>query len=319
MISFSGTEAFQIPEPTVVTIGKFDGRHVGHQKLLSRMMEWKENYHYKTAVFTFDMSPVVCLTGIPQKVITTNRERRDNMAKMGIDYLVEYPFTRQVSHLPPEEFLKTILLGKMNAKAIVVGTDCGFGYQRSGDAALLKRLAPELHFEVEVIEKEKDHDSRIISSTYVKEELDRGNLEKAAELLGQPYAIHGTVVHGNRLGGPVLGFPTANVAPPAEKYLPPFGVYVSRVLVGETSYYGVTNIGRKPTVSEQEAVGVETYLFGLDRDLYGEYMEVQLLHFVRPERKFGSLAELKEQIEQDKAYAERYIAGINSRDLCKKD
>ena len=124
MIAFSGTEEFQIQEPTVVTIGKFDGRHVGHQKLLNCMLEWKKRRGYQTAVFTFDMSPAVCLTGLPQKVITTNQERRDNMEKMGIDYLVEYPFTREASHLPPEEFLKKILLGRMNARTIVAGTDC---------------------------------------------------------------------------------------------------------------------------------------------------------------------------------------------------
>lgn len=308
MIAFSGTEEFQIQEPTVVTIGKFDGRHVGHQKLLGCMLEWKKRRGYKTAVFTFDMSPAACLTGLPQKVITTNQERRDNMEKMGIDYLVEYPFTKEVSHLPPEEFLKKILLGRMNARAIVVGTDCSFGYRRLGDAALLKRRASDLGYEVEIIEKEADQEHRIISSTYVKEELDQGNLEKAEELLGQPYAIHGTVIHGNHMGGPVLGFPTANILPPPEKYLPPFGVYVSRVLAEGAFYEAVTNIGRKPTVSEEEQVGVETYLFGFNRDLYGSYIEVQLLHFLRPEQRFSDLSELQKQIRKDREAAASYFA-----------
>ena len=161
---------------------------------------------------------------------------------------------------------------------------------------------------MEIIEKEADQEHRIISSTYIKEELDQGNLEKAEELLGQPYAIHGTVVHGNHMGGPVLGFPTANILPPPEKYLPPFGVYVSRVLVEGASYEAVTNIGRKPTVSEKEQVGVETYLFGLNRDLYGSYMEVQLLHFLRPEQKFSDLSQLQRQIGKDKEAAVSYFA-----------
>ncbi len=307
MRCFISDAEFQIEEPTVVTIGKFDGRHKGHQKLLGRMLEWKRRYGYQTAVFTFDMSPMACVQGEPQKVITTNQERRNNMEKMGIDYLVEYPFTREVSHLSAEAFLKDILLGKMNAKAIVVGTDCGFGYQRAGNAKLLEKLEEELGYGLEVIEKEQDRFHRDISSTYVKEELDRGNMEKANQLLGEPYSIHGQVVHGNHMGGPVFGFPTVNLLPPPEKYLPAFGVYVSRVLVEGVWYGGITNIGKKPTVGGDSPVGVETYLFGLDRELYGVNIEVQLLSFERPERKFESLECLKRQIEQDKEYGLRYL------------
>ena len=207
MKCFIGTMDFQIQEPTIVTLGKFDGRHKGHQKLLGRMLELKKEHGWKTAVFTFDTMPAARIQGKPQKVITTNQERRNNMEKMGVDYLVECPFSREVIHLPAEVFLTEILLGKMNARAIVVGTDCGFGYQRSGNAELLKKLQPVYGYELDVIVKAQD-DHRDISSTYVKEELDLGNIEKANELLGEPYSIHGTVVHGNHLGGPVLGFPT---------------------------------------------------------------------------------------------------------------
>lgn len=306
MKCFISDATFQVEEPTVATIGKFDGRHRGHQKLLGRMMEWKRKYGYKTAVFTFDMSPAACLNGTAQQVITTNRERRAGMEKMGVDYLVEYPFTREVSRLPAEEFIKTILLGKMNAKAVVVGTDCGFGYQRAGNAELLKRLAPELGYQVEIIDKEED-EYRVISSSYVKEELDKGNMEKANRLLGRPYAFYGTVVHGNHMGGPVLNFPTANLIPPPEKYLPPFGVYVSRVLAGDAWYGGVTDIGRKPTVEGHAPVGVETHLFGWEGDLYGKEIEVQLLNFERPEQKFHSVEELKAQLQRDKEYAQSYL------------
>ncbi len=306
MKCFISDTSFQIEEPTVATIGKFDGRHKGHQKLLGRMLEWKKKYGYKTTVFSFDMSPMVCLKGIRQPVITTNEERRAGMEKIGIDYLVEYPFTREVSHLPAEEFLRTILLGKMNARVIVVGTDCAFGYQRAGNAELLKRLAPELGYQVEVVVKEED-EHREISSTYVKEELDKGNIERANRLLGRPYAFHGTVVHGNHVGGPLLDFPTANLIPQPDKYLPPFGVYVSRVLADGQYYGGVTNIGRKPTVEGHAPVGVETHLFGWDGDLYGKNIEVQLLNFERPEQKFDSMEELKAQLQRDKEYAQTYL------------
>lgn len=308
MICISNTRDFKIEEPTVVTIGKFDGRHKGHQKLLRRMLEIKEACGYRTAVFSFHMAPVTLIQGEPQKVITTNQERRNNMEKIGIDYLVEYPFTPEVAHLLPEAFVKDILVEQMHARAIVVGTDCGFGYQRSGDAKLLEALSKTYGYQLTVIEKEQE-DHRDISSTFVKEELNRGNMEKANELLGEPYAIHGTVVHGNHIGGSVLGFPTVNLLPPPEKYLPPFGVYVSRVLVDGVYYGGITNIGRKPTVGADSPVGVETFIFGLSQDLYGKAIEVQLLNYERPEKKFGSLEELKQQLELDKAYGLDYLKG----------
>lgn len=306
MECFIGMTEFKIQKPTVVTIGKFDGRHKGHQKLLGRMLDFKKRLGLGTAVFTFDMAPVARLSGTAQKVITTNRERRRNMEKMGIDYLVEYPFTSDVVHLPAVEFIEKILLGKMNARAIVVGTDCGFGYQRSGNAKLLETLASRYGYELEVVEKEQD-DSRDISSTYVKEELSRGHMEKANRLLGEPYAIHGTVIHGSHVGGPVLGFPTANLIPPEEKFLPPFGVYVSKVVTDRGCYGGITNIGRKPTVAEDSPVGVETYIFGLEEDLYGKDIEVQLLNFERPEQKFDSVEQLKKQLERDKEYGLSYL------------
>ena len=306
MDCFIGRTDFRIEEPTVVTIGKFDGRHKGHQKLLGRMLELKRQKGYRAAVFTFDTAPMAKLSGTDQKVITTNQERRNNMAKMGIDYLVEYPFTRDVVHLSAEAFVREILIGKMNARAMVVGTDCGFGYQRSGNAQVLKELSSRYGYELEVIVKEQD-EKRDISSTYIKEELAGGRMEKANKLLGEPYAIHGTVVHGNHVGGPVLGFPTVNIIPPEEKFLPPFGVYVSRVVTEDGIFGGITNIGRKPTVERDCAVGVETYIFGLDKDLYGTDIEVQLLNYERPERKFDSLEQLKEQLKRDKEYGLSYL------------
>ncbi len=306
MDCFIGRTDFRIEESTVVTIGKFDGRHKGHQKLLGRMLELKRQKGYRAAVFTFDTAPMAKLSGTDQKVITTNQERRNNMAKMGIDYLVEYPFTRDVVHLSAEAFVREILIGKMNARAMVVGTDCGFGYQRSGNAQVLKELSSRYGYELEVIVKEQD-EKRDISSTYIKEELAGGRMEKANKLLGEPYAIHGTVVHGNHVGGPVLGFPTVNIIPPEEKFLPPFGVYVSRVVTEDGIFGGITNIGRKPTVERDCAVGVETYIFGLDKDLYGTDIEVQLLNYERPERKFDSLEQLKEQLKRDKEYGLSYL------------
>lgn len=302
----TGTRDFQIEEPTAVTIGKFDGRHKGHQKLLREMLKLREQYGYRTAVFSFEMAPAGVVTGRPATVITTNQERRNNMEKMGMDYLVEYPFDQSVAHMTPEDFVASVLVGQMHAKAIVAGTDCGFGYRRAGNAQLLKDLAPKYGYQVVIIEKEQD-EHRDISSTYIREELDRGNIEKANELLGEPYAIHGVVVHGRHIGGSVLGFPTANILPPPEKHLPPFGVYVSRVFVDGVYYGGVTNIGRKPTIHGDNPVGVETFIMGFEEDLYGKNVEIQLLNFERPEQKFAALEELKVRIELDKQYAAEYL------------
>lgn len=304
----AGTREFQIQEPTVVTIGKFDGRHKGHQKLLREMLDFREKKGYKTAVFTFDMAPFGVVSGRGQKVITTNQERRNNMEKMGIDYMVEYPFDQKAAHMPPEEFVEKILAGQMGARAVVAGTDCGFGYQRRGDAALLKKLAPKYGYEAVIIRKEQEG-HRDISSTYIREELEAGNVEKANGLLGEPYAVHGMVVHGNHIGAPLLGFPTANILPPPEKYLPRFGVYVSRVSVDGKYFGGVSNIGRKPTITGENPVGVETFILDLEEgaNLYGRNIEVQLLNFERPEQKFSGLEELKAQIERDKEYASQYF------------
>lgn len=305
MQTITGRE-FQITEPTVVTIGKFDGRHKGHQKLLREMMKFREQRGYRLAVFTFDMAPAGVVSGRKQTVITTNQERRNNMEKMGVDYLVEYPFNQEVSRMTPEDFVIRILVGQMHAKAVVAGPDCSFGYKGAGDAALLRSLSAEYGYETVIIEKEQD-DHRDISSTYVREELDQGNIEKANELLGEPYAIHGVVVHGKHIGGSVLGFPTANILPPPEKHLPPFGVYVSRVLVDGHYYAGVSNIGRKPTIAGDNPVGVETFIMGLEEDIYGKNIEVQLLNFERPEQKFDSLEVLRARIEADKEYAAAYF------------
>lgn len=306
----TGTREFQIEEPTAVTIGKFDGRHKGHQKLLREMLCFKERQGLKAAVFTFDMAPAGVMAGRVQTVITTNQERRNKMAKMGIDYLVEYPFDQNTAHMSPEEFVSEVLVRRMHAKSVVVGTDCSFGYKGKGNAQLLKEMSESCGFEAVIIEKEQD-DHRDISSTYVREELDQGNIEKANELLGEPYAIHGVVVHGNHIGGAILGFPTANILPPPEKHLPPFGVYVSQVLVDGALYRGVTNIGKKPTVEGESPVGVETFIMGLEANLYGKEIEVQLLNFERPEQKFSSLEELKERIEKDKEYAAAYFDGLS--------
>lgn len=293
----TGTKEFQIDEPTVVSIGKFDGLHVGHQKLVKEMLRWKER-GYKVAMFTFSTPPWTLVKGKLQTMLMTNRERMQLLKKAGADYLVEYPFDEEVCRMEPERFVAEILTGKMNARVIVTGPDCHFGYKAAGDRALLERLAPKYGYQFFVVDKARDEEDKIISSTYVREMLAEGNIRKANSLLGYYYYVTGTVEHGNSIGHSKL-YPTANLVPPVIKHLPKFGVYVTRVTVDERVYGGLTNVGRKPTIEGENPAGVETYLYDFRGDLYGKDMKVELLDFVRPEMRFRSIGELKAQLDGD--------------------
>ena len=301
----TGEIGYTMDRPSAVSLGKFDGLHRGHRKLLDEVLKQKKN-GLASVIFTFTQNPTRVLSGLSAQNIITNEERRAMLEEEGIDCLVECPFVPELAHMEPERFVEKILVEQLKAVFIAVGTDFHFGYQRRGDYQLLQKLGDRYGFQVEVVEKAQSH-GRDISSTYVKEELDLGNIEKANELLGEPYSIHGTVVHGNHLGGPVLGFPTVNIIPPEEKYLPPFGVYVSRVRMDDRYYGGITNIGRKPTVGKESPIGVETFLFDAEGDFYGKNIEVQLLNFERPEQKFPSLDDLKKQLEFDQKYGRSYL------------
>ena len=301
----AGTREFQIEEPTVVSIGKFDGLHRGHQKLLHEMLHWKER-GLKVAIFTFSTPPGTLVKGKLQTMIMTNEERVELLHNAGVDYLVEFPFDEEVCRMAPEAFITDILMDKMNAEVIVTGPDCHFGYKAAGDRALLDKLAPMYGYRFFVVDKERDGD-RIISSTYIRDMLAEGNVRRANELLGYCYYVSGIVEHGNALGRSKL-YPTANLVPPREKHLPKFGVYVTRVTVEGEVYGGLSNVGKKPTVAGENPAGVETYLYGFDGSLYGKRMKVELLDFVRPEQKFESLEALKAQLDHDITVCrERYL------------
>lgn len=293
----SNTKEFHIEEPTVVSIGKFDGLHCGHKKLVAEMKKFR-NQGRKTAMFTFSAPPGTLVKGKKQNVIMTNREREQILEEAGLDYLVEYPFDDEVRMMDPERFVSEILIEKMNASIIVTGPDCRFGYKAAGDRTLLEQLASRYGYRFIVVEKAKDSEYKIISSTYIRDLLAEGRIEKANQLLGYRYFITGIVEHGNSIGHKKL-YPTANLVPPKEKHLPKYGVYVTRVLVDGKTYGGLTNIGKKPTIEGENPTGVETYLYDFQGDLYGKEIRVELLDFVRPEMKFSSIEELKEQLDYD--------------------
>lgn len=302
MIKWIGTEKFRIENETAVAIGKFDGIHAGHQKLLNEILSCRGR-GLKTAVFTFEKSLGEFFTG-KGSVLTTNQEKEDYLAGAGIDVLVEFPVNGKTTSMEPEDFIRRILKEQMNAGIVAAGPDCSYGYRGRGDFALLEKMGKELSFQTVMVEKEL-YGGREISSTYVRSEVERGNMELVERLLKRPYSICGRVVHGRQLGRQ-LSMPTLNLLPDEHKLLPPFGVYMSRVRAGALEYDGITNIGYKPTVSERKIPGVETYLYDFDDDLYGEYIEVSLLHFERPERKFASVSDLKEHLKKDLDAGEKY-------------
>ncbi|MCM1256650.1 MAG: bifunctional riboflavin kinase/FAD synthetase [Roseburia sp.] len=301
---------FYIEEPTVVSLGKFDGIHRGHELLMECVAKQKEK-GLKTVVFTFDIPPKKQILGEEGKVLTTNLEKVQLFEKLGIDYLIECPFTPEIMHILPEDFIE-MLVEKLHMKCLVAGKDFRFGYRRRGDYRLLLEKAEVYGYIPQIVDKMKE-DGRDISSTFIREEISAGNIEKANHLLGYPYFIQGEVVHGKSLGSRSL-YPTINQVPQPEKILPPFGVYVTRAFVEGKAFGGITNVGIKPTVGGENPVGVETHLFDFRENVYEKTVKVEFLKPVRREMKFDSIEELKEQIKKDIETAKKYYKNIT--DLC---
>lgn len=291
-----GTTEFQIEEQTAVSLGKFDGLHLGHRLLVERILE-KKREGLKSLIFTFDFGD--------RPVLLLPQEREELLRRRGVDYLLECPFVEEISHMEAEDFVKEILVRRLHARYLAVGTDFHFGHHRKGDYRLLKRMGAEYGFEVEVVEK-ACWQGEEISSSRIRRELEQGNMELVGQLLGYAYSVTGEVLHGRKIGR-TLGLPTINLLPEERKLLPPNGVYATRTVIAGEIFEGITNIGYKPTVGGETRRGVETYLFDLDRDLYGEILTVRFYGFERPEKKFASLEELKNRIEQDVEWGRMYF------------
>lgn len=304
MIYIKNTLDFYVEEPTVLSLGKFDGIHRGHELLMEKLAQKKEE-GLKAAVFTFDIPPKKNVEHIDTKVLTTNEEKRHIFEEIGIDYLIECPFTMEVMQMEPEDFIR-MLVEKLHVKCIVAGDDFRFGHKRRGDYKMLQKYASVYGYEALILSKIKE-DERDISSTFVREEIMAGNLEKANHLLGYRYFVSGKVKHGNRIGR-TIGIPTINLIPPEEKLLPPFGVYVTEVSIDDRKYCGVTNVGRKPTIQGKNPVGVETHLLDFKEDVYDKVVVVEFRKRIREERKFSDIGCLKEQIMNDIAYARAFFA-----------
>lgn len=294
---------FSISEISAVTLGKFDGIHKGHQKLMRMILE-KRKQGLKSVVFTFGQMPGTVLCG-KGRTILTGAERRKHLEGLGIDYMVECPFVPEIIQMEPEAFVEKILVGQLHAKYIAVGPDFRFGHNRKGSVKLLKQLAPVFGYEVEVFEKECLED-KVISSTYVRYMLQNGEMETVEKLLGYPYYVSGTVVHGHAIGRK-LGIPTLNLIPDDEKMLPPNGVYLTKTVFGQEEHLGITNVGVKPTISGEELKGIETHLFDYEGNLYGREVTVVFYAFERPERRFESLEDLKKQLKEDVVWGKQHV------------
>lgn len=306
----SRTTEFHIEERTAIAIGKFDGIHQGHKRLLHEIFQARR-LGLKTVVFTFDPSPAVYFRGPQIKELMTREEKREQFCQMGIDYLVEYPFCRETAAVLPEDYVNQFLLEKMNGAFIAAGEDVSFGNKGAGDARILQEVAQAGGAQVRIIPK-VCHNGRVISSTYVREAVLAGDMELAQALLQQPFFISGIVERGNQIGR-TLGMPTVNIYPPEQKILPPNGVYFSTVTYGQDTFYGVTNVGCKPTVQSEKRMGVETYVFDFDEDIYDRQICVYLHHFERPEMKFDSLDALREAIAMNSAQGKAYF-GLKFRE-----
>lgn len=298
---------FCVNEPSVITFGKFDGLHRGHEYLIERQIEQSTINGYKRIVFTFDMPPKKQFSGQEAAVLTTNNEKQYIFEESGTDYLIECPFVPEIMNMEAEAFVQWIVKA-LSVKCMVVGSDFHFGHNRQGDYRLLEQMKTQLGYSLIVVEKLKDK-NRDISSTYIREEILKGNIEKANFLLGYPFFIRGEVIHGRKLGR-TIGIPTVNIAIPKEKILPPYGVYMSKVLVKDKWYLGVTNIGCKPTIQGENPVGAETYIIDFSQDVYGQLVTVELQSFIRKEMKFESVEELKCQMSADIERTIKYYRNI---------
>lgn len=299
----TNTTDFYLKTETAAALGKFDGVHIGHRRLLDEII-LRKSRGLAACVFTFDPTPAVFFGSSDGKELTTKEEKRLLFERLGIDILIEFPLDAATAAMPPEAFAVQVLAGRMNVRFIAAGSDLSFGAKGAGDAALLRRLGPELGFEAETIDK-VCLEGVEVSSTYVRSQVESGHMRTVERLLGMPYMVAGKVTEGKRLGRK-LGFPTVNLLPEGGKLMPPNGVYFSRVRHGGKMYRAISNVGYKPTVASERVLGVESYLYDFNGMIYGEEIEVYLCEFLRTERRFESVEALREQLERDIASGADY-------------
>lgn len=300
-------ENYKSNHPTVVTIGTFDGVHIGHQKIIKRLINTGKLEGLKSVILTFFPHPRMVLQKDSNiKLINTIKERHDILDDLGLDYLLIKKFTQEFSRLSAEEFVKRILVDKINAKRVIIGYDHRFGRNRNADINDLKTFGDTYGFEVEEISAQ-DIDDVSVSSTKIRNAIREGDIKKANAYLGYRFMLSGEVTKGKGLGKQ-LRFPTANIEIDEDyKIIPKQGAYIIASKIEDTTIYGMMNIGMNPTVNGSKQT-IEVHFFDFNKDLYGKTIQIDLLHRIRDEEKFESLEALKLQLGKDKETALDYIA-----------
>ena len=294
----------------VLTLGNFDGVHLGHQQLINHLIEQGKKLNLPTAVMLFEPQPLEFFSKRAPTRLTSFKEKVRLIEKLGIDYIIAVPFTQTFANMSANAFIQDWLINKLNAKYIVIGDDFQFGRDRKGDINLLQQYTPNNHFSVESMQTFVWNNLRI-SSTAVREALFNSDFELARCLLGRDYAIQGRVVHGNALARQ-LGFPTANIHLNRKK--PALqGVYFVKVknCCSNQYYHGIANIGIRPTIEGKKAI-LEVNLFDFSGDIYGQYLDVTFVRKLRDEKKFDSLTDLQQQIAQDVCTAQQISAKLTN-------
>lgn len=281
---------------TAVALGNFDGVHVGHQKLISTMISKGKEMGLRSSLLLFENHTKTVLKKVEQKLITPFDYKLKILESMGVELIFKMIFDETIMKLSPEDFVKKILIDKLNCKAVVVGYDYRFGHKASGDAIYLKELGKKYGFYVTIIEPVYI-ENKVVSSTEIRELLLSGKLEEARKMLGRNYSIVGKIVPGKKIGNK-LGFPTANIEPLGNYIIPKYGVYDTNTIIDNKSYLSASSVGFNPTFNDK-SLKIETHILDFNENIYGKTIELQFVRYLREEEKFSNLSQLIKQIEAD--------------------
>ncbi|UFH47060.1 bifunctional riboflavin kinase/FAD synthetase [Flavobacterium galactosidilyticum] len=303
---FHSINDFRSTKKTIITLGTFDGVHIGHKKILEKVLQNTDDGQYESLVLTFFPHPRMVLQGDSDiKLLNTINEKIDLLQEIGIENLVIHPFDETFSRLTAEEFVKTILVDRLQIHKIIIGYDHRFGRNRTANIDDLINYGEQYGFEVEQISVQEINEISV-SSTKIRQALSEGNMTLANDYLGYDYFITGTVVQGKQLGR-TINFPTANLAIQENyKLIPQNGVYIVKSTIENKQVYGMMNIGMNPTVNGQNR-SIEIHYFDFDAYLYDKEIRVSIVHRIRSEQKFESFELLKSQLEKDKKTALNYL------------
>jgi riboflavin kinase/FMN adenylyltransferase len=286
---------------SIVTIGTFDGVHLGHQKIIKRLVELKKKQGGETVLFTFDPHPrkVLFPDQTDLKLITTTKEKCELLQRFGIDHVLVFPFTKEFAQMQAADYISTIIANGLKTESLVIGYDHRFGSNREGNIETLKELSTTYNFKVEEIPAQEINQLNV-SSTRIRKAIDEGDVITANEFLGYSFFVTGVVVKGKQLGR-TIGYPTANIfVEDKDKLIPKIGVYAVNVVVEGKRYKGMLNVGTNPTTDTDNAIKIEVNIFDFDKEIYGEAIKVEFIKWIRNEEKFANLEELKNALANDK-------------------